>query len=39
MLTIIDYHTIPFLVNTLLSCYFLCNNHTVTEKVQKKKKT
>ena len=37
MLTIIDYHTIPFLVNTVLSCYFLCNNHTVTEKVQKKK--
>ena len=36
MLTIIDYHTIAFLVNTLLSCYFLCNNHTVTEKLEKK---
>ena len=26
ILTIIDYHTIPFLVNTLLGCYFLRNN-------------
>ena len=38
MLTIIDYHTIAFLVNTLLGCYFLRNNHTVTKKLEKKKK-
>ena len=37
MLTIIDYHAIAFLVNTLLGCYFLCNNHTVTKKLKKKK--
>ena len=37
MLTIIDYHTIAFLVNTLLGCYFLRNNHTVTKKLKKKK--
>ena len=36
MLTIIDYHTIAFLVNTLLGCYFLRNNHTVTKKLKKK---
>ena len=35
MLTIIDYHTIAFLVNTPLGCYFLCNNHTVTKKLKK----
>ena len=37
MLTIIDYHTIAFLVNTLLGCYFLRNNHAVTKKLKKKK--
>ena len=37
MLTIIDYHTIAFLVNTLLGCYFLRNNHIVTKKLEKKK--
>ena len=36
MLTIIDYHTIALLVNTLLSCYFFCNNHTVAKKLGKK---
>ena len=36
MLTIIDYHTIAFLVNTLLGCYFLRNNQTVTKKPKKK---
>ena len=36
MLTIIDYHTIAFLVNTLLGCYFLRNNHTVAKKLKKK---
>ena len=36
MLTIIDYHTIAFLVNTLLGFYFLRNNHTVTKKLKKK---
>ena len=36
MLTIIDYHMVAFLVNTLLGCYFLRNNHAVTKKLKKK---